>query len=542
MADEYTQEGVSPAMTAKGRFDSLRVERDPFLSRAREVSKLTIPSLIPPEGSTGATKLPTPFQSVGSKGINNIASKLLLALFPPGSSFFKLTIDDFVLDRLIAQAGGDKEGQDAKGKFEKALAKVEHAVTTRMEAVGMRVDLFEALKHLVTGGNALIRIADKGKLMVYPLSHYVCKRDGEGEPLEIVLEQCFAPMTLPKEAKEIYDMQMAGKDDAAATPNTVYIYTRICRREARWVVYQEMLGEEIPGTRGYYPLDNSPWLPLRLNRIAGEDYGRGLGEEYLGDLYSLESLSQSIVEFAAIAAKILFFVDEAGTTQKKQIAEAPSGSVLDGRASDVTVLGLEKFADFRVAKETADGIETRLGEAFLLGSAARRDAERVTAEEIRLIASELEQALGGVYSVLSAELQLPLVKRLMLQMTRERALPPLPKEAVTPSIVTGLSALGRTSDLQKLDTLLAGVQQMFGPDAVSEYVSAGAYITRRATALGLPDIDGLVRSEEAVQAQRDQKAKMELASKLGPPAIQANQKREEAAANAATTSGAPTTE
>jgi hypothetical protein len=541
MADEYTQEGVSPAMTAKGRFESLKVEREPFLSRAREVSKLTIPSLIPPEGSTGATKLPTPYQSVGSKGVNNIASKLLLALFPPGSSFFKLTIDDFVLDALIATAGGGEKGQDAKGQFEKGLAKVEHAVVNRMEAVGMRVDLFEALKHLVAGGNSLLKIGKRGKVMVYPLSHYVCKRDGEGEPLEIVLEQCFAPMTLPPEAKAIYDMQSAAHDKNAGNPtNTVYIYTRVCRKDNRWVVYQELMGEEIPGTRGDYPLDNSPWLPLRLNRIAGEDYGRGLGEEYLGDIYSLESLSQSIVEFAAVAAKILFFVDEGGTTSKKAIAEAPSGTVLDGRAADVSMLGLEKFADFRVAKETADGIEQRLGEAFLLGSAARRDAERVTAEEIRLIAGELEQALGGVYSVLSAELQLPLVKRLMLQMTKEKALPPLPKEAVTPQVVTGLSALGRTSDLQKLDSLLAGTAQIFGPEVISEYVAAGAYMTRRATALGIPDVgDGLIRSEQEVQAQRDQKAKMELASKLGPPAIQANQKREEAAATAATTSEAP---
>jgi Bacteriophage head to tail connecting protein. len=168
MAEEYTQESVSSVTTAKGRFDSLRVEREPFLARAREVSKLTIPSLIPPEGSTGATKLPTPFQSVGSKGLNNLASKLLLALFPPGSSFFKLSIDDFVLDQLIAQAGGGEKGQDAKGQFEKALAKVEHAVVNRMESVGMRVDLFGALKHLLAGGNCLTQMVARGKLLVHP--------------------------------------------------------------------------------------------------------------------------------------------------------------------------------------------------------------------------------------------------------------------------------------------------------------------------------------------------------------------------------------
>lgn len=531
MAEEYQQE--APATTARGRYDALRVEREAFLARAREASKLTIPSLVPPEGSTGQTRLPTPFQSVGARGVNNIASKLLLALFPPGSSFFKLSMDDFILDQLVTAAGGGTDGEDAKGKFEKGLAKIERGITSRMDTVGARVDLFELLKHLVAAGNGLLHMVAKGKLMVYPLSQYVCKRDGEGEPVEIILEQHFAPMTLPVEAKEIYDMQRSANETKDnALQNTVCVYTRVCRKDNRWVSYQEILGEEIPETRGSFPLDNSPWMPQRLNRIAGEDYGRGLVEEYMGDLYSCESLNQSIVEFAAVCSKILFFTDEGGTTSKKQIAEAPSGAVLDGRAADVSILMIEKFADFKVAKDTADGIEKRLGEAFLLGSAARRDAERVTAEEIRLIAGELEQALGGVYSVLSAELQLPLVKRLMLQMTKEGALPPLPKEAVNPQIVTGLSALGRSADLQKLDTLLAGVQAMFGPDAVAEYVSAGAYIQRRATALGI-DVDGMIRSEQVVQAQRDQKAKQELAAKLGPPAIQAAQKRDEAAATQA---------
>ncbi|WP_416142518.1 portal protein [Escherichia coli] len=46
-------------------------------------------------------------------------------------------------------------------------------------------------------------------------------------------------------------------------------------------------------------------------------------------------------------------------------------------------------------------------------SAVQRTGERVTAEEIRYVASELEDTLGGVYSILSQELQLPLVRVLL---------------------------------------------------------------------------------------------------------------------------------
>lgn len=47
----------------------------------------------------------------------------------------------------------------------------------------------------------------------------------------------------------------------------------------------------------------------------------------------------------------------------------------------------------------------------LLNSAVQRNGERVTAEEIRYVAGELEDTLGGVYSLLSQELQLSLIRR-----------------------------------------------------------------------------------------------------------------------------------
>ena len=37
---------------------------------------------------------PTPWQSVGAKGVTTLASKLMLALLPPQTSFFKLQIDE----------------------------------------------------------------------------------------------------------------------------------------------------------------------------------------------------------------------------------------------------------------------------------------------------------------------------------------------------------------------------------------------------------------------------------------------------------------
>lgn len=69
-----------------------------------------------------------------------------------------------------------------------------------------------------------------------------------------------------------------------------------------------------------------------------------------------------------------------------------------------------RYAD---CKMTADAIESRLSYAFMLNSAVQRSGERVTAEEIRYVANELEDTLGGIYSILSQELQLPLANTLL---------------------------------------------------------------------------------------------------------------------------------
>ena len=73
----------------------------------------------------------------------------------------------------------------------------------------------------------------------------------------------------------------------------------------------------IPKTQGSFPVDKSPYIPLRFNRVDGEDYGRGYVEEYYGDLKSLEGLTRAIVEGSAAASKVLFMVAPNGIIREK---------------------------------------------------------------------------------------------------------------------------------------------------------------------------------------------------------------------------------
>ena len=133
------------------------------------------------------------------------------------------------------------------------------------------------------------------------------------------------------------------------------------------------------------------------------------------------------------------------------------------------------------------------------------------------MAQELEDVLGGVYSILSQEFQLPLVNRVMAKMQKKRRLPKIPKKLVKPTIVTGLEALGRGHDLNKLDTFVSGAVQLLGPEFPT-YVNMSDYLKRRATSIGIDD-EGLVRSQEEIEMQRQQQQQQAMMQQAAGPAI-----------------------
>jgi hypothetical protein len=512
------------AMTAAQRYDSLAEEREAYLMRGRDAAKVTIPGLMPPLGATGQTILPTPYQSVGARGVNNLASKLLLALFPAGSSFVRLVIDNVVIKQIQKFAASTgAEFDDVRAEFEEALAECEKAIVNRLETKGARTVLFEALKQLIVVGNVLIHVLPDGRLKMHRLDSYVVKRDHEGSVLEIVIKEVMSPMALDPLALAI--VKAHGEEDKEPNDEShhkgIEVFTRISRIQNRyWKISQEICGYVIPGSHATYPLDKSAFLALRWAAIPGEDYGRAFAEEYLGDLKSLEGLSMAIVEWAAAASKIIPLVEPGSTTDINKLTKASSGQFVPGSAKDVTFLMIDKFADFRVVKETKDDIEKRLEQAFMLISGAQRQAERVTAEEIRTIVQELETGLGGVYSILGQELQYPIVARYMVTLQREKKMPALPEKSVQPQIITGLDGLGRSSDLQKLDLLFEGVGQEVGQQALAAAINVGGLLQRRATALGI-DIDGLVKTPEEVQTEQAQAQKAEMVKAAIPNAVKA---------------------
>ena len=485
--------------SAKERYETLRQHREHFLDRGQECSELTIPSLLPPDGFHSSTDLYNPFQSVGARGVNNLASKLLLLLLPPNSPFFRLSVSGNAKRDLDQQ-------KEIKSEVEKSLATIEREVSSKIEQLALRVSVFEALKHLIVAGNVLTYLPKKGTMRVFPLTNFVCKRDASGNIVEIVIEETIHPTYLDGDTLERISQFEDYKPDEECE-----LYTHIYKlNDKEFYTCQEVKGVKIESSQGTYPVDSLPYQALRMVRVDNEDYGRGYVEEFLGDLKSLEGLSQSLVESAAASSKVVFMVRPNSVTRKKDLANTRNGDIITGSGDDVAVLQAQKQYDLQVVERSIAKLEERLSYAFLLNTAIQRDAERVTAQEIRYMAQQLETAMGGIYSLLSQEFQLPLVTILMKRMSQANEIPSLPKNSVKPTIITGVEALGRGNDLQKLREFVAEIANLAQVNpAVVQSLNAQDLIKRIATGLGI-DTEGLVKSdEELAQEQSAQEDAMQ---------------------------------
>lgn len=517
MSDAATMKTATAQGRVASRYAHLETRRSPFLARAQEASKLTLPALIPAKGQS---QLPTPYQGFGARGTKNLGAKTLLALFPPENPFFRLRLSPAAL----AEAQAEANGKDLQAAIEKQLSVHEAEVQAALDGGGARPSLFLAILHAIVGGNYLLVVRPDNTVQFFPLSQYVVRRDLEGNLLEIVLKQSLARSALPPEVQQLIKIRKSDPADPSDTAqdasDSVDLYTHV-RLEANgrlWRESQEVEGVPVPKSGATYPKDKSPWIVGRWTEVPGEDYGRGHVEEYIGDLYALDGLSQAILEGAMGAAKLVWLVDEAGTTRRKTVAEANNLDFVSGTAKDVTVLGADKYADFRVAFEQANALKAELSEAFLLSKSVQRSGERVTAEEIRYLAAELETALGGLYSLLSRDLQRPLVAILLLNLQRQGRLKPLPGNGIQVSIITGLDALGRTNDLRRLSSFGVEGRAVVGDAQFEAHINAETALNRVAVATGV-DKDGLVRSTEEVQQMQQAQQAQVLREKLGPQAI-----------------------
>ncbi len=477
------------AETARSRYELMKRKRDPYLRRARDCAALTIPALMPPEGHNEFALLPEPYQGLGARATVSLASRLMVAMYPPGKSSFKL---DVPAEARI-QAGEMALSPD----IEQGLVMSETLIGAEIERKQWRRSTNLALQYLLVTGNVLEFMQPDNTIRIFRLDQFCVSRDMQGDVIEIITEEYLSPESLPDNARGL-----VAEDDF--TDNRVPLYTHVKRnKDLNYDVHQEINGKTVPKSKGLY--ETLPYNALRYTSVVGEDYGRGKVEEHLPDLRTIDALSKSLIDGAAMASRNITMIRPnaaGGINLRRRIAKADNGDIIVGNAEDVVMLQFQNNNGMQLCAAELERQTREVSQAFLMGAATVRDSERTTAFEVRRMTEELEATLGGVYSQLSETMQQARMRRLIVQMKRNGQLPDWPDGLVEPVILTGMEALGREQDVNKVQTALAFLSGM--PPEMMKFIKMDVLLSKAFHGLDLPDA---VRSQQEVQEEQEEQAR-----------------------------------
>lgn len=433
--------------TAESEWQNLNSKRSGLLDRAERLSEITIPSVCPDDQyDSGRDSLTNGVTSLGAQCTTHLTNKLMLAMFPASNPFFRLAMSESDAQQFIA------ENELTMDLLTEVLSQGERDALLQLEMSGGREGLYEAMTHLPIVGNVLMDARSKDKLEFIPLKEYVVRRARNADVLTVIIKQELAHCELSEDVLDHIDPRREGDPDHV---RQLYTWCRRVRGKYRITMHVDQI--ELPyGKFGStYALDDCPLHPLTWRLPLGQHYGVGRVEDYFADFGTHEVISESLSDGAIMASQFRWLQNPTGITRPEDFQNSKNGDVIPGAANDLQLIFANVGQQLNTVLAISNTFQQRLGQGFLLNSSVTRQAERVTAEEIRLQAMELESSLGGVYSRIARDIQIPLAKWLMRKANLN-----IKGTKLRPVVITGLDALSRNADLERLMNFLANVTQL----------------------------------------------------------------------------------
>lgn len=472
------------------RFSQLHSSRNSKLVRSRYCASLTVPSLLPPEGWTEEQMLPQPFSSVGSRGVTSLASRMLSAMIPVNDSpFFKFNL---------------KSGVDPTIEIKSYLETMCYQVYRKLSSSNLREVVYQAIQALIVVGDSLVHLEDDFKFRTTRLDHYVVQRAVDGSVQEIL----YVEYELQDEEKINYLTYGVEKQGYQKQ------YCQLLHNEDDTWDYckQDNDGNEL--SSGVYEV--CPVAVLRWYGVAGENYGRSHAEDTLGDLQSLDSYTKAMLDGMAAATAFWLCLDPSGITEIDDLANQSNGSWVAARKEDVFILSPSQTMNPQIsASQTAvETMRREIGQAFLMTASAIPSGDRVTATAVRMIGSELETILGGAFSAIARDLMDPVIKRTIFLMIESGQLDKrmfnqfFNKDGtLSIEVVTGLQALSRDTDLQKLMQMGEMVRNL--PEEALQSFKWSEYARALISSLGFDARNWVISDEEKQQKMQEAQAQQQ---------------------------------
>lgn len=522
----------APKGTLQNRWDQLDGKKSGFKTRSEQYARWTLPFLFPMTGTTNGSELQLSNDSIGARAVNHLSNKVVSTLFRPQGPFFRLSISaeqQKKVDTLTANADPAKVAE-VLSKVEKELNSTEKQAIEYLDMVAYRPQATLASQLLITTGNALVYHPKDKPVQVFTLRDYCVVRDLGGVVIEIMTRECKAFETfLPSVQDQLRNYKQSKTTEYEDTTD-VTVYTRVRLGDnGKFTAEQEAGFIKLDTTDATWPANLLPWIPLTWTLVRGEDYGRGLVEDYAGAFHASEVLTQSLINLAGIMGDIKFFVNPSSLVDIVALNNSPPGSYHSGKEGDVTTSKVDKSQDANFIVTMIERYEKQIAQAFLLNSAVTRDAERVTAEEIRQQANELEMSVGGIYSRLALQWQLPTAYITLDHIGFNGT-----SQGIKPTIITGMDSLSRQGELENvaqwinalalLKNVPDGVIGVINPLKFAAYIALNLQVDYAKFLFTQDELQARQQQQQQMLAQQEQqKAAGTVAASAGKAAVQGTQ-------------------
>lgn len=423
--------------TAKHAWLVLDGKRQGILSRAELCCKYTLPRIWTNEGEQEDTTASTyDYQSVGALCVSHMSNRTVLTLFPPSRGFFRL--------EPPAQLAAIAEQLDvSETEVGAAMAKAERKAFKFLENSLQRPKLTRIAELLLATGNCLVLEEDDTALRVLSMRYYAIQRTRKGNVKCLIIRE----KVKFEELEDSVQAMLAGRFHM---DQDVEFFTWVERQSGGWYKETQWVNEiQLPpnkfGAR-YANEEALPYHALTWSLADNRNYGSGLVEDYLRDFIALSAVSQAATEGSVACSQNRILVDPGSTTKPDDFNQSVNNQAIPGTPETVQNIALGNPTGVQVSISQADQIERRLRQAFMLTSGIIRQAERLTAYEIRKMAEEMDIQHGGSYSALSGTIQ-PWMARWCM---RGAKLEPIYTTESQIRLVTGTDAMSRGADVDNL--------------------------------------------------------------------------------------------
>ena len=513
----YTQPDPLKSGDVRRAYDDLVPTRRMHNDFAESVAREVDPRAFPPETTSDGDTFLQPAQWEGSLGHQAFVGRYVANAFPAtGEPWLDFDIDD----------AREQNADPAVVQFVRALTEAHSrtinnrlysANTKGLDSGGFQRRMHAVATQLSIVGGCIVRGLPGLRVEVIDRRRYVVHRNQASDVEQIITTHRIDPKRLPTDRME--KIQLPDKwMEKKIEERRVAIYTsQTQEKDGSYKLVEECNGNIIfEQTTPVATMWNPCWSLTQdqMGEVGAMGYCLTLLQE-------LAFVQDAIRKLTALNTDVAIGIDSNMPLSPRQLFGGEWGRTIrgvnvtpDGRIGNIGVLELNKSAALQAAYQYYQTLRQTAFQVFGIGSSVAPQKERVTAEQINLIRSDISERSYSLLIASYDSLMQPMAQWAYWQAVKDGIIE-LPEDGtpeaellsktIIPRVLTGSATIASQRRVEKIYTMYQATQVIpdFGKTLNNSII--GQQIV---TDIGL-DIPGAVRTEAEMQAKEQQAIQMQ---------------------------------